>query len=221
VITVNIVEELAWKLERIGEELTWKKDRFVDKVEEWWAWTSLSLDDLPALAQSWLQEQKLHFQKALGSIGTQIREMGAWLVENGEKAVESTRAKIDEVRTWLSENAEKVVLGVGVASVTFAVATMGPERTYKAIYEDVKQFYEGAVVVVQVDLKERVADFIEQVKNLDDFAKKIVDDFAKQIMGDLAQDKPPSSSAGETSYGQKVDPNYGERLDPKGGPEPW
>ena len=135
--------------------------------------------------------------------------MGAWLVENGEKAVESTRTKIDEVRAWLSENAEKVALGVGVASTALAVAALGPER----IYQDVKQFYEGAVVVVQVDLKERVAAFIEEVKSLDDFAK--------QILGDLAKDKPPSSSAGETSYGQKVDPNYGERLDPKGGPEPW
>jgi hypothetical protein len=218
VITVNIVEELAWKLERIGEELVWRKDRFIDKIDKWCTWTSLSSDDLPALAQRWLQEQKLHFQKALGSIGTQIKEMGAWLSENADRAVESIRTKINEVGTWISENAEKVALGVGVASTALAVAALGPER----IYEDVKQFYEGAVVVVQVDLKERVAAFIEEVKGLDDFAK--------QIMGDIAQGKPPFSSYEETSYGEKADPkggssyeetSYGEKADPKGGPEPW
>jgi hypothetical protein len=45
VITVNIVEELAWELERIGEKIAWKVDRGADKVEEWAVFTSIGVGD--------------------------------------------------------------------------------------------------------------------------------------------------------------------------------
>jgi hypothetical protein len=201
VITVSIVEELAWKLERIGEELSWKIDRSADKVEEWKVFASIWLDDLPTLVQGWLQEQKLHFQKTVESVGSQIKEAGVWLIENAEKAVGSIRAKINEVGTWLNENAEKFALGVGVAGVTLGVAGLGPER----VQGDVLQFYQGAVVVAQVDLRGRVAEYLEDVRGIDDLASK--------IMGDITQGRVPFSS--------QVDPDYGKKLDPKGGPEPW
>jgi len=201
VITVSIVEELAWKLERIGEELSWKIDRSADKVEEWKVFASIWLDNFPTLGQGWLQEQKLYFQKTVGSVGSQIKEAGVWLIENAEKAVESIRAKINEVGDWLNENADKVALGIGVAGATLVVADGGAEK----IYRDAQEFYQGAAVVVQVDLRGRIAEYLEDVRGIDDLASKIV--------GDIAQGRVPFSS--------QVDPNYGKRLDPKGGPEPW
>ena len=199
-IAVSIVEELAWKLERIGEELSWKIDRSADKVEEWKVFASIWLDDLPILAQGWLQEQKLHFQRTVESVGNQIKEAGVWLIENAEKAVESIRAKINEVGAWLNENAEKFALGVGVAGVTLGVAGLGAER----VQGDVLQFYQGAVVVAQ-DLRERVAEYLEDVRGIDDLVQR--------IMGDIAQ--------GRVLFSSQDDPNYGGKLDPKGGPEPW
>jgi hypothetical protein len=209
------------------EKVVWKLEEAANRVEEWALWASLSvgenmgslwervseipqvlsdyfqdigfrleglalsagiaLENLSARLQEWWEEQRAHFQETVERIGAQVREVG----------------------TWLSENADKVALGVGVTGATLGVAGLGAER----IYEDLRQFYEGGTVVVQVDLKERVAAFLEEVKGLDDFAK--------QIMGDLGQGKLPLFSPGETPYGGKVDPNYGERFDPKGGPEPW
>jgi len=208
------------------EGLVWKLEEAANRVEEWAFWTSLSigesvenflgrvseipqalsdyfqdigfrlegsalsaeiaLENLSARLREWWEEQRAHFQEVLEGIGAQIREVG----------------------TWLSENAEKVALGVGVAGATLAVAGLGPER----VYEDIRQFYEGAVFVVQVDLKERVAAFLEEVKRLEDFAK--------QIVGDLAQGKLPSLSHGETPFSYGETP-HGGKVDPKGGPEPW
>jgi hypothetical protein len=212
VVTVNIVEGLAWKLEEVA-----------DRVDEWASWTSLSLtesledlwdrvsevpralsdyfqgvgfrlegltsrvEDLSARLREWWEEQKAHFQEVVGRI----------------------RAHMEEIGAWIGEKAEKVALGVGVAGIGLGVAGLGAER----IGEDVREFYRGATVVVQVELKERFAAFLEEVGRLDDLAK--------QIVGDIAQGKLPSSFGGETSYGKGVDPNYGERADPKAGPEPW
>lgn len=205
------------------EELVWKLEEAADRVEEWAFWTSLSvrenienlwenlwdrvseipqalsdyfqdigfhLEDLALSAESalqnlstrlqeWWEEQKLHFQKTLESVGTQIKEVG----------------------TWLGENADKVALGIGVAGATLVVADGGAEK----IYRDAQEFYQGAAVVVQVDLRGRIAEYLEDVRGIDDLASK--------IMGDIAQGRVPFSS--------QVDPNYGKRLDPKGGPEPW
>ncbi len=212
------------------EELVWRLEEAANRVEEWAFWTSLSagesvenlldetsevpqalgdyfqgpgfhlenlalsaetiLGNLSARLEGWWKEGKAHLEETLQRVGAWMRDMGA----------------------WLSENADKVALGVGVGGTALGVVGLGP-----AFYEDVKQFYQGAVVVVQVDLKERVVAFLEEVRRLDDLAK--------QIVGDIAQGKLPFASPGETPYGEgadpNYDPNYGERADPKAGPEPW
>jgi hypothetical protein len=209
------------------EELVWKLEEAADRVEEWAFWTSLSVrenienlwdrvSEIPQALSDYFQDigfrlenLPLSVEIALENLSTRLQEWWEEQKANFQEILERMGAQIKEVGAWLNENVEKVALGVGVAGTTLGIAGLGPER----IWEDVPQFYQGAVAVVQVDLKERVAAFIEEVKGLDDFAK--------QIMGDIAQGKLPFSSYGETSHGEKVDPNYGEKADPKGGPEPW
>jgi hypothetical protein len=218
---VVAVEGLVWRLEELArkveegveefarkvEEGTFGATLLAERLEEWKFFAELSMGEKIDRMSLWLEKTiKDHFPPQLQEWW---KEQIARLQEGFQEALEKIKAQIKEVGTWLSENADRVALGVGAVGLGAAVAGLGPER----LLEDFQQFYQGAVVVVQVDLKERVAAFIEEARRLDDFAR--------EIMGDIAQGKLPFSSYGETSYEGKADPNYGERLDPKGGPEPW
>lgn len=201
------------------EELTWRLEEARDEVEEWLFWTSLSLgesiesfldrvSEIPQGLSDYLQDigfrlegLAISAESALENLSTKLQEWWGEQRAHLEEVLERVGTRIKEMGDWLSENAEKVALGVGVAGVSLGVAGLGVER----IGEDVQRFYQDTVFVVQVDLKERAAAFLEEVRGLDDLAK--------QIVGDIAQGKLPFSSHGETSYG--------ERADPKAGPEPW
>lgn len=201
------------------QELAWRLEEAASRVEEWAFWTSLSVGEsvenlldqvskIPQALSDYLQDVGFRLEglaisaeSALENLSTKLQEWWGEQRAHLEEALEKVGTRIKEVGDWLSENAEKVALGVGVAGVSLGVAGLGVER----IGEDVQRFYRDAVVAVQVDLKERFAAFLEEVRGLDDLAK--------QIVGDIAQGKLSFSSQGEASYG--------ERADPIAGPEHW
>ena len=201
------------------EELVWRLEEAANRVEEWAFWTSLSLgesvenlldqvSEIPQALSDYLQDIGFRLEglaisagSALENLSTKLQEWWEEQRAHLEEVLERVGTWVKEMGDWLSENAEKVALGVGVAGISLGVAGLGVER----IGEDVQRFYQDTAVVVQVDLKERVAAFLEEVRGLDDLAK--------QIVGDIAQGKLPFSSQGEASYG--------ERGDPRAGPEPW
>jgi len=200
------------------EELVWRLEEAANRVEEWAFWTSLSLGEsvenlldqvsqIPQALGDYFQDVGFHLENLALSAEMALENLSArlerWWEEGKahlEEALQRVGAWMRDMGAWLSENADKVALGVGVGGTALGVVGLGP-----AFYEDVRQFYQGAVDVVQVDLRERVVAFLEEVRGLDDLAK--------QIVGDIAQGKLPFSSPGETPYG--------ERADPKAGPEPW
>jgi hypothetical protein len=201
------------------EELVWRLEEAANRVEEWAFWTSLSLGEsvenlldqvsqIPQALGDYFQDVGFHLENLALSAEMALENLSARLErwwEEGKAHLEETLQRVGawmrDMGAWLSENADKVALGVGVAGVSLGVAGLGAER----IGEDVREFYQGATVVVQVELKERFAAFLEEVRGLDDLAK--------QIASDIAQGKLPFSSQGGASYG--------ERADPRAGPEPW